>query len=410
MGLSFSGIVLIIVLAITGGAIAFIGDRLGLKVGKRRLSLFGLRPRYTSMLIAVITGMIITVTTIGLLSAISVEVRTALFGLEELKTTLANQKSELEIKENDLLKLSELINQTTAELEHIDEQRLSALNELNETDSKLKKVNQDYEQVNQQLIEKEELLEQKTGELQQAEARVDVLKEVEQRLTATIEETTKAKEYTEESLGRLYGGYILFQADETIYNTVVYGDAESIEKQFYEAIQIADALAFQRGARSDQRAFKALSIIGDDLNSIKDLARVASQSINGVFRIVAWGNTVLGDPLACYFEYRPRQMIYTQGEVLAETVLEANANPQSIFEEIATMLTDLGIEARTKGMLVGENGKVVDVPIRSLQAAINEASDQNGPVKIKALAAQDIITTEYPIYCELEVIVLPENT
>lgn len=138
--------------------------------------------------------------------------------------------------------------------------------------------------------------------------------------------------------------------------------------------------------------------------------KVASENPEGVFRIVAWGNTVVGAPLACYFEYVPRTMIYKQGEVLTEIVLQPNSDQQRVFEAIATMLTDFGIEARKRGMLVGDNGKVVDVPVRSLQEAIDKASNQSIPVKIRALATRDIITTEYPIYCELEVILeLPEN-
>ena len=38
------GIALIAVLAITGGIIAYIGDKLGTKVGKKKLTIFGLRP------------------------------------------------------------------------------------------------------------------------------------------------------------------------------------------------------------------------------------------------------------------------------------------------------------------------------------------------------------------------------
>lgn len=37
------GIVLILVLALMGGLIAYLGDKLGSKIGKKRLSLFGLR-------------------------------------------------------------------------------------------------------------------------------------------------------------------------------------------------------------------------------------------------------------------------------------------------------------------------------------------------------------------------------
>lgn len=407
MGLSLSGIFLILALTTTGGIIAFIGDRLGIKIGKKRLTLFGLRPRHTSILVAIFTGMIIASSTVIALAAISVEVRTALFGLEELKTTLANQKVELEIKEKDLAELSALIAVTKDDLANIDSQRLKAIKELADTDAKLKKLNEDFASVTKQLSEVGKQLIQKTAELEAAESRVDVLKEVEQRLTAKIEETSKAKESTEESLVRLYGGYILFQTEEIIYNNVVSGDASEIEKQILQAIELTDALAFQKGARSNQSGFKALKIVGEDLNSIKDLAQLASLNKRGVFRIVAWGNTVLGEPLACYFEYLPEQKIFNKGDLLAETIIRPDLSSQEIFEEIASMLTELNIAVRKRGMLVSENGKVVDVPVKMLQAAIDQAINQANPVKIRALAAKDIITTELPINCDLEVVALP---
>ncbi len=407
MGLSLSGVILILVLTITGGAIAFIGDRLGAKVGKKRLTLFGLRPRHTSLLIAIVTGMVIALGTVAFLSAISLEVRTALFGLEKLKATLASQKEELTLKERDLEELAELIAQTKEELSNIDSQRIAAVKELSETDKKLKQLNDDYELVIKRLNEADKELKQKTLELEAAESRVDVLKEVEQRLTARIEETTREKQYTEESLGRLYGGYILFQAEEIIHNRVVSGTASEIEEQMKEAIEFTDSLAFQKGARSLQPGYQALRIVGEDLNSLKEIARIASFNERGVFRIVAWGNTVLGDPLACYFEYFPEQKIFNKGDVLAETVINPNLSSQEVFEEIANMLTSLNIAVRQRGMLVSETGKVVDVPVRILQSAIDQAANQNTHVRIKALAAKDIITTEFPINCELEVILLP---
>ena len=84
-----SGIFLITVLVITGGAIAFIGDRLGTKIGKKRLSIFGLRPRHTSIIITIFTGIVITTLTFGVMAAASENVRTALFGMEKLKKNMA---------------------------------------------------------------------------------------------------------------------------------------------------------------------------------------------------------------------------------------------------------------------------------------------------------------------------------
>ncbi|MDU5915607.1 MAG: DUF3084 domain-containing protein, partial [Negativicoccus succinicivorans] len=38
------GILIFCVLAVMGGLIAFLGDKIGSKVGKKRISLFGMRP------------------------------------------------------------------------------------------------------------------------------------------------------------------------------------------------------------------------------------------------------------------------------------------------------------------------------------------------------------------------------
>ena len=89
------GVLLIGVLIITGGAIAFIGDRLGTKIGKKRLSIFGLRPRHTSIVITIFTGICITTLTFGVMAAASENVRTALFGMERLNRTMQETQANL---------------------------------------------------------------------------------------------------------------------------------------------------------------------------------------------------------------------------------------------------------------------------------------------------------------------------
>ena len=89
------GVFLIVVLVITGGAIAFIGDRLGSKIGKKRLSLFGLRPRHTSILVTILTGVCITTLTFGVMAATSENVRTALFGMEKLNQNMRDTQAKL---------------------------------------------------------------------------------------------------------------------------------------------------------------------------------------------------------------------------------------------------------------------------------------------------------------------------
>ena len=89
------GILIFCVLAVMGGLIAFLGDKIGSKVGKKRISLFGMRPKHTSILVTVLTGIMIAAMTIGVLSALSENVRTALFGMEQLQGELSRLGSEV---------------------------------------------------------------------------------------------------------------------------------------------------------------------------------------------------------------------------------------------------------------------------------------------------------------------------
>jgi uncharacterized protein (DUF3084 family) len=85
------------------GAVAYVGDRVGHQVGRRRLSLYGIRPRYTSTIIAIATGMIIAL--VVSLAAIfaSEEVKTAFFKLTSINQQIAQlqaQQRDLEAKVN----------------------------------------------------------------------------------------------------------------------------------------------------------------------------------------------------------------------------------------------------------------------------------------------------------------------
>ena len=70
---------------VISGVIAYLGDALGTLVGKKRLSLFGMRPRFTALFVAISTGIIITLSTFGIGMMLSEDVRLALFSIDKLK-------------------------------------------------------------------------------------------------------------------------------------------------------------------------------------------------------------------------------------------------------------------------------------------------------------------------------------
>jgi uncharacterized protein (DUF3084 family) len=87
-------VILIPTLILVSGLVAFVGNLVGRNIGRRRLTLFGLRPRYTAQVITVLTGMLITVVTLAVVLLLSQDARLALFhlrGLEEQTRILEAQ-------------------------------------------------------------------------------------------------------------------------------------------------------------------------------------------------------------------------------------------------------------------------------------------------------------------------------
>ncbi len=87
-------VVFIVVLA---GVIAYLGDRVGHQVGRKRLTLFNIRPRYTSTIIAVGTGMVIALIITLVAIFASSQVKTAFFRLNEINAEI--QKAQARAQE-----------------------------------------------------------------------------------------------------------------------------------------------------------------------------------------------------------------------------------------------------------------------------------------------------------------------
>lgn len=63
-------ILFILILIVVSGFIAYFGDILGRRLGKKRLTLFNLRPRYTAIVVTTITGMLISALAVAALLSV----------------------------------------------------------------------------------------------------------------------------------------------------------------------------------------------------------------------------------------------------------------------------------------------------------------------------------------------------
>lgn len=97
-----AGIAWVLLISLVAGGIAYIGDRVGHNVGRKRLTMFGLRPKYTSTVVAVATGMLIalSVTMVALIA--SQQVRTAFFRLGQINARINELQAQSLAMQKDL--------------------------------------------------------------------------------------------------------------------------------------------------------------------------------------------------------------------------------------------------------------------------------------------------------------------
>ncbi len=90
-----SGWLLVIFLLLLGGILATLGDLLGSRIGKARLSIFKLRPRRTAILITILTGSFISAISLSLMLLVSRQLRVGLFKLDDIQARLKESKEAL---------------------------------------------------------------------------------------------------------------------------------------------------------------------------------------------------------------------------------------------------------------------------------------------------------------------------
>lgn len=406
------GIYLIAALVVTGGAIAFIGDRLGTKIGKKRLSIFGLRPRHTSNVITVITGILITGLTIGLLSLASKEVRTALFGLDELNANLESARRELNITSDELASVRVEYDKANADLEKSREdveQLQQEQEELREESERLKEGNRTLELTNARLIEDNDQLVSDNDRLTSDNDRLasdnDRLASDNDRLTTDNDRLTSdndrlatdndrlttdnaaLEERTEQlrsGLTAMREGDIVFRAGEILASAVIAGnrDADAIVGEIDELAQRATDNVSERSGQEE-----SVWIYQPELHDAVD--RIARSSGDVLLRIVAAGNLVRGEPIRTTLELYDNNTIYDKDEFITARAYEIAE--KGLSEQIVRdFLREVNHAAVEKGVLPDPiRGTVGVMEGTQFYQLVDAISDLQGPIMLTAYARDE---------------------
>lgn len=393
------GIVLILVLIVTGGAIAFIGDHLGSKVGKKRLTLFGLRPKYTSILVTIITGIMITSTTLGIMAIASENVRTALFGMEKLYQEMADAKKEISVANADLqhAKLEQeaadaALKRAKGDLKELQEQK----NELEEKNQVLQAGNEALEQAKQELLERYNVLSATNDMLLANQAELqegnDKLKGDNSKLK---DENVKLESHNKDlydSMQIMREGEIAFHAGEILSAGIIKENRsknevkEDLQALINKAQENAYAKLSQHVGIEVKEEDCQLWFYQPDYEAVLD--RLTKSKKDTVVRLVAAGNMIRGEAIRTIIQLHDNAVVYEDGaEVLSKGVNLKDNSIKAREEVIIQFLKDVNDTAIKQGMLVDPlTGAVGVIDGNQIYSAIQKLEHTQGMAILSAFA------------------------
>ncbi len=293
------GVLLIPVLVLLSGAIALVGNAVGRSIGRRRLSLFGLRPRHTAQIVTVITGMLITIVTLSVVLLISSEARVALF-------------------------------------------RLNAV---------LRQTRQLEEEIGRQ----------------------------------------------EDRLKQLALGDIAYLSNQEVLRDVIDGrqHADTVQQRVLADVERATEMARENGIGPDGHG--DVVVLTPPRASWDAIAHLVDlRETDTVLRLVASQNTLKGEPLTVFVQLFDNRLVYAQGTVLVEGIVDGRQSREFISRELLRLADQSALLARGRILpppfTLVTTPAAVQVDIDVHRAAVAKVQRAGRQVLVQVVAPRDVYT------------------
>lgn len=396
------GIILILVLILMGGAIAFIGDRLGSKVGKKKLSLFGLRPKHTSTIVTIVTGILIVTATFGALTAVSQDVRTALFGMEKLKTQMAELQNEARVSQEASDKAKASLTEKTAEFIAISDQVEKMNQRLTEVRQELQQAVSEKDRAVEALATSQGEVNRLQGQQQELEEKIITLNRNKEQLESDLKELQEIAAKLQTGIRVVREGAIVFQAGEVLASRSVdpRESQEQLRQEMETFLRETNAQLLQRLNVDKDLGLLVISQHEFDM-TIDEIRKADSPRI---LRVVAAGNTVYGEPVFGALQLYQNQLIFAKGMTLLQEEIQAISDDSGANEgAIILFLKQVNALSVREGVLPDPiSGMVGSLPANHLYETAAKMSRLGGRVELSAVTVEDVHTAG-PVRIELRV-------
>ncbi len=400
-----SGWLLILALLVLGGVLSTLGDRLGSRVGKARLSLFNLRPRKTAVVITVLTGSLISAVSLGLMLLVSERLRVGLFELDQIQDRLRDSRAalkrnegeltrtrgELERSRLDLITAERRRDQALASQRRARDQLLAAERRVDTLRRELQPLQAERARLEAERARLSREVQGRDAEIRRTEAE---LANVRRRIAAGEKELKDL----ETNVIALRRGDVVIASGQPLATAKVQLQRPDQARQVIDALlQEANRAAFQQLLPGQPPNRQILLVPRSDILRLESL--LATPGV-WVVSIRSAANVLRGEAQVLAFpDLRPNRQVVEQGEVLSRTALEPDVREiDAVRSRLNLLLAAAFAKAQRQGTLV--NGLQFDAA--GFNALARDLSERPAGVtaNLEAVATQNADTPD-PITVEL---------
>jgi uncharacterized protein (DUF3084 family) len=440
-----TGLVLIAAILILGGVIATVGDRLGTRVGKARLTLFNLRPRKTATLITILTGGLIAASTFGILFAVSDNLRTGVFDLErirrerhvaeeerdkakaereQIERRLQTARRKQEVARKRLATINESLQAANDSLQAANDRQARTAAQLNQAQTRLGAVQARFQQaqtflqtVSSQLATlrteiqqlqagRQDLIRQRDqvkGQIaerdQEISARDRAIAERETQLLALASQRSDLEKEVQDLQGIRDGSVTLFRNQVLASSPPFKVVDPTAAPQFVNQVLVqANRFALQR-IRPDAPNLTS-QIIRIPSSDVEPIIKQIQDGQEYVIRILSTRNYAIGQPCvlagnAC-IEVRaiaiPNQLVFPKGGIVASASVDPTSlDSEALADLILRVIAAAQFRARQAGILP-QQVVVADNRSETVIKFLKEVKEYNQPLEIQIAAAENSYT------------------
>ena len=385
-----TGWLLLLSLLILGGVLSTLGDRLGSRVGKARLSLFGLRPRQTAVVITVLTGSLISALSLGLMLLVSRQLRVGLFELNDLEARLRSSRSDLKGSRKAQRKARQQLEQARAD-------EVKARKILADAQARARELRSTLQPLQEQTRRLEAERQRLSQDVRNRDAEIQ---RTDQELRAVRERISSGEaelQQLEENLLALRRGDVAISSGQPLATVTLKLDRPDQARQVIDQVlREANLQAFQKVLPGQVPDRQIILVPRQDIERLEQAIRKPG---TWVVLLRSAANVLRGERVVYAFpDVRPNVAITIEGEVLAKTTLASQeTNPEAVRNRINLLLASTLSEVRRRGSL--SQGLQFDA--NAVNALARELTNRNGGrVELEAVALRRSETAD-PIAIEL---------